>query len=209
MASPTQPNAYTGTKDPEKSVDVPPYGSRNPDPLTDQPGSHPVETGIGAVLGGVVSGLAVGMVAGPVGAVIGAIAGGAAAGGLAGKGIGELIDPTTQDNWLREYSETTSTTRADGTRYTADDYRPAYTYGMTSAADTSRGGKRYEDVEMDLRSRYEKDKTLGSLPWDSVRGAVKDAYDRTLRSHGDRTTLPAQREELVIDRQVVNRADGR
>ena len=60
------------TQDPEKSVDLPPYGSRNPDPVTDAPGSHPVETGLGAVIGGVASGLAVGAVGGPLGAVGGA-----------------------------------------------------------------------------------------------------------------------------------------
>ena len=89
-------------RDPAKSVDLPPYGPRNPDPITNAPGSHPIETGVGAVIGGVASGMAVGMVGGPVGAVVGAIVGGAAAGGLAGKGVGELIDPTTEDNWIRE-----------------------------------------------------------------------------------------------------------
>jgi uncharacterized protein (TIGR02271 family) len=230
MATTSKPNAHTVTKDPEKSVDVPPYGSRNPDPLTDQPGSHPVETGVGAVLGGVASGLAVGAVAGPVGAVIGAIAGGAAAGGLAGKGIGELIDPTTQDNWLREYSETSASTRADGTRFTADEYRPAYTYGMTSAADSGYAGRRFEDVEPELRTRYESDKSNQSMPWNSVSGAVRDAYDRTLKLHEERlkvnktsesagearvrkevhtehqqVTVPVQREELVIERHAVNK----
>ncbi len=205
MASTNQPNSHTTTKDPEKSVDVPPYGSRNPDPLTDQPGSHPVETGIGAVLGGVASGLAVGMVAGPVGAVIGAIAGGAAAGGLAGKGIGELIDPTTEDNWLREYTET-SRTSGTTTAHSADDIRPAYRYGMETAAKSDYAGKRYEEVEPELRTRYESDKTLASRPWGEVRGAVKDAYDRTLRLHEERRTqVPVDSEELVRGRQPVKK----
>jgi len=55
------------SKDPRKSVDVPPTGSRNPDPITDAPGSHPIETGIGAAVGGAATGAAVGTVAGPVG----------------------------------------------------------------------------------------------------------------------------------------------
>ena len=42
----------TKTK-PTKSVDLPPYGPSNPDPLTDSPGSHPIETGVGAALIGV------------------------------------------------------------------------------------------------------------------------------------------------------------
>ena len=48
------------TRDPEKTVDLPPYGPRNPDPITNAPGSHPIETGIGAAIGGAASGLAVG-----------------------------------------------------------------------------------------------------------------------------------------------------
>ncbi len=42
-------------------------------------------------------------IAGPVTAAVGAALG-AVAGGLAGKGLGELIDPTTEDNWLRDNS---------------------------------------------------------------------------------------------------------
>src|SRR5687767_10745439 len=128
------PMSHTlNTKDPEKTIDLPPHGSRNPDPITDSPGSHPIETGVGAAIGGAASGMAVGAVGGPVGAVIGAIAGGAVAGGYAGKGVGELIDPTTEDNWLREYWDT----RDDETRRVAvakshEDYRPAYQYGLGS-----------------------------------------------------------------------------
>ena len=259
-------NKHTDGKDPEKAVDVPPYGSRNPDPVTDQPGSHPVETGIGAILGGVASGLAVGMVGGPVGAVIGGIVGGAAAGGLAGKGVGELVDPTTEDNWLREYHETstrsavgstgsthsTGMTGSTGSTHSTgmtgggtssshttsshtssgsyEDYRPAYKYGMTAATDTSYTGKRFEDVESHLKTRYESDKTLASRPYSEVRGAIKDAYDRTLKLHEERlkvnktseqagearirkevitehqqVTVPVQREELVIERHTVNK----
>ena len=65
------------------------------DPITDAPGAHPIETGIGAAVGGAASGMAVGAVAGPVATAIGAAVG-AVAGGYAGKGIGELIDPTTK-----------------------------------------------------------------------------------------------------------------
>jgi len=48
------------SKNPEKTVDVPPHGDRNPDPITDAPGSHPVETGVGAAVAGAASGVAVG-----------------------------------------------------------------------------------------------------------------------------------------------------
>lgn len=113
----------------EKTIDLPPEGARNPDPLSDQPGSHPIETGVGAAVGGALSGLAVGMVAGPVGAVVGVV-GGALAGGLAGKGLGELIDPTTEDNWIRDLL-----TRQPGrTQEWTDAARQAYRFGWHAEA---------------------------------------------------------------------------
>jgi hypothetical protein len=66
--------------------------NRNPDPITDAPGSHPVGTGVGGV-GGAVAGAAVGIVGGPVGMAIGAAVG-AIAGGLAGKAVAESVNPT-------------------------------------------------------------------------------------------------------------------
>ena len=37
---------------PEKKVDLPPTGGRNADPITKVPGSHPIETGVGAAATG-------------------------------------------------------------------------------------------------------------------------------------------------------------
>src|SRR5205809_1122704 len=79
------------TRDPQKTVDLPPHGPRNPDPITGAPGSHPIETGIGAAIGGTATGLAVGtLTAGPVGA-----AGGGRGGGWGGRrGPGSPARPT-------------------------------------------------------------------------------------------------------------------
>src|SRR3954454_22860196 len=156
-------------KDPEKTVDVPPQGSRNPDPITDQPGSHPVETGIGAAIGGAASGMAVGAVAGPVGAAIGAAAG-AIAGGLAGKGVGELIDPTTEDNWLRQNFSSRPYVQK-GESY--ENYESAYRYG--GQAESQYRGKSFQDVESDLASGWENMKDKAGMTWDRARHAVKDA----------------------------------
>lgn len=212
-------------KDPEKTVDMPPYGSRNPDPITDSPGSHPIETGIGAALGGAASGMAVGAVGGPVGAVIGGLIGGAIAGGYAGKGVGELIDPTTEDNWLREYH---SSEKQKVSGSTPDTYRPAYRYGL-SASEKYRGRK-FQEVESDLRSSWEKEHAKKSgLTWDQARGAVGHAFDRTVELHEEQLqvnkqsvktgevqvrkevhtehktiTVPVEREEVVIERRTVS-----
>src|SRR5262249_37777679 len=67
----------------------------NLDPITGEPGAHPVGTGIGAATGGAATGAAAGSVAGPVGTVVGAVAGGIV-GGLAGHSIAEAIDPTAE-----------------------------------------------------------------------------------------------------------------
>ncbi|WP_337175359.1 YsnF/AvaK domain-containing protein [Paludisphaera sp.] len=156
-------------KDPEKSVDVPPTGSRNPDPITDAPGSHPVETGIGAAVGGLASGAAIGSVAGPVGTAIGAAVG-AIAGGYAGKGVGELIDPTTEDNWLRENFH--SRDYAKGSSY--ETYQPAYDYARSCEATCA--DRPYEEVESDLRAGWDKTEHAANLSWDQARPAMKDVH---------------------------------
>jgi hypothetical protein len=86
---------------PAKKVDLPPSGNRNADPISDEPGAHPIETGIGAAVAGAASGLVAGAVAGPIAAAVG-VAVGAVAGGYAGKAIGEEIDPTLEDHWLQD-----------------------------------------------------------------------------------------------------------
>src|ERR1700727_1098237 len=110
---------------PEKKVDLPPTGNRNADPITNAPGSHPIETGIGAAAAGAATGMAVGAFTGPVGAAIGAAVG-AVAGGDAGKGVGEMIDPTIEDNWLRDnFNSRPYVQEGD----TFEKYQPAYRYG--------------------------------------------------------------------------------
>src|SRR3989344_4789503 len=50
------------------------FNDANRDPLTNEPGSHPVGTGVGAALGGAAAGAAAGAFGGPVGAAIGGVA---------------------------------------------------------------------------------------------------------------------------------------
>lgn len=158
---------------PEKSDDVPPRGDRNADPITDQPGSHPVETGIGAAVGGIASGAAIGSVAGPIGTAVGAALG-AVAGGLAGKGVGELIDPTTEDNWLRDNFSSRPYVRQGDTFET---YTPAYRYG--AHAESRYGEGKFNDYEADLASGWNDYADRGDLEWEHARDAARDAYERS------------------------------
>jgi uncharacterized protein YcfJ len=117
----------------------------NLDPLTGEPGAHPVGTGVGAVSGGA-AGAAIGTVGGPIGTAVGAVVG-AIAGGLAGKGVAEMIDPTAEDAYWRERHGEQSFAR--GRAY--EDYASAYRAGYTGY----REGKSFEDREADLRMEYE------------------------------------------------------
>ena len=62
----------------------------HPDPITGEPGAHPVGVGVGA-LGAGAAGAAIGSIGGPIGMLIGAAIG-AVAGGLAGKEVAATAD---------------------------------------------------------------------------------------------------------------------
>lgn len=158
----------------------------NRDPITGEPGAHPVGAGIGAAVGGGVGGAAVGAaaavasgmaaggtmgtVAGPIGAAVGAIAGGIA-GGLAGKGIAESVDPTAEDAYWRNNFKKRPYYQ-NGAQY--DDYQPAYRHGWESRVKYH--DRPYTEVEADLeRDWQEKDHPL---EWDEAQPAVRDAWDR-------------------------------
>jgi hypothetical protein len=67
----------------------------NRDPISGEPGAHPLGTGVGAAGAGSIATVIGGVVGGPIGAVVGAVVG-SVAGGLAGKGTAESINPTDE-----------------------------------------------------------------------------------------------------------------
>lgn len=153
-----------------------PAGSdANRDPLTGAPGAHPVGVGTGAAGAGA-AGAAIGAaVGGPVGAAVGGAVG-AVAGGLAGKGAAEAVNPTVEDDyWRKNYS-----TRPYASGGTYDQYRPAYQYGWESYSRYR--GRKFDEVESDLRRDWEKGKQSANLGWDKARLAAKDAWHRVERA---------------------------
>ena len=170
----TEPHAehHVTDKDPEKTFDLPPFGSRNADPATDAPGSHPIEVGAGAVLGGAASGMAVGLVAGPIGAAIGAAVG-AIAGGYAGKGVGELIDPTTQDNWLRDHLKGESIDASDDEMPW---YRLAYRFGVQAAARHPQLA--FSEAEPTLKGEWATSGVDTDKTWEEARNTVRAGFER-------------------------------
>jgi hypothetical protein len=144
----------------------------NPDPITGEPGAHPVGTGVGAAAAGAAAGAAGGLVGGPVGAAVGAVIG-AVAGGLAGKGVAESIDPTVEDAYWREnYTQRPYYDQ----RSSYDAYRPAYKYGWESRSKYA--NRSFDEVEPELGREWESAKDRSKLTWDKAKLATYDAWHR-------------------------------
>jgi uncharacterized protein (TIGR02271 family) len=172
----------------------------NRDPITGEPGAHPVGVGIGTAAGGAAAGAAAGMIAGPVGTAVGAVVGGVM-GGLAGKAAAEQVNPTAEDVYWREHYHTRPYVD-QGAAY--DVWQPAYRYGYE--AQTKYQGKAFADAETDLRQGWDKARGASSLTWDKAREAVRDAYDRVLRLHEEQLRVhkaPVQTGEVNVRKEVI------
>lgn len=142
----------------------------NRDPITNEPGAHPVGTGVGAT-GGAVAGAAAGAIGGPIGAAVGGVVG-AVVGGLAGKAAAEAVNPTAEEAfWKENYVKEPYYEQGR----TFDDYGPAYRLGLS-------GRSRYEDpwtsVEPRLASEWETTRGNSTLNWDRASQASRAAWNR-------------------------------
>src|SRR5829696_5117240 len=148
----------------------------NRDPVTGEPGAHPVGTGVGAASGGTVGAVIGGAVGGPLGAMVGAAVGGIA-GGLAGKGISESVNPTEEDAFWRDHYSTRP--YASGRSY--DQLQPAYRHGWE--ARTRYEDRSWNDVEGDLERDWTQRHGSSGLGWNDARNATRDAWDRADARH--------------------------
>ena len=148
--------------------------SENRDPITDEPGAHPVGTGIGAA-GGAIAGAAAGTLGGPVGVAVGGVAG-AVVGGLAGKAAAESVNPTDEEAYWRN-SYTREPYYEAGHTYT--DYRPAYELGWSYRA---RYGDDFDNYESRIASDWETRRGDSRLSWAQARNAARAAWDRVDRN---------------------------
>ena len=173
----------------------------NRDPLTDEPGSHPIGTGLGAMAGGAAGGVAAGMVGGPVGMAIGGIAG-AIAGGLAGSSAAEMVNPTLEDAYWRE-SYQKEPYYEGGRQY--EEYRPAYAMGWTSAA-TYPG--EFDAYDAEMQARWQNERGTSSLDWDTARTPARAAWNRvrtpTTRASGMAADASLAGEQAMDNEDVVD-----
>ncbi len=159
----------TSTLATEEEIEVKPYA--HPDPITGEPGSHPIGTGVGA-LGGAAAGAIIGTAGGPLGTAIGGGIG-AIIGGLAGHEVAESFDPTPEDAYWEENFHSQPYV-VPGMTY--DDYRPAYRAGFEAFRRSH--GEPYEEIEIELRKDWELQKGESRLTWDQARDAVHAGWLR-------------------------------
>ena len=140
----------------------------NLDPISKEPGAHPVGTGLGAVAGGAAAGAAAGVVGGP----IVALAGGAVAGGLGCKAAAEAVNPTAEEAFWRDNYDREPYYQA-GRSY--DDYAPAYRMGVGGY--NQRSGS-YEDNEQHLANQWDSNRGSSTLGWPEASAASRAAWSR-------------------------------
>ena len=152
---------------------VAPVTHPNRDPITGEPGSHPVGTGLGSA-GGAAAGAGLGaVVGGPLGALVGGVAG-AVAGGVAGRAGGEALDPTVETAYWRTEYAARPYYRRDRT---FEDLEPAFRHGWEQAA-ASKAGQRFENVESELERTWPTARGSSPYEWKDARDAMRDAWNR-------------------------------
>ena len=74
--------------------------------------------------------------------------------------------------WRSNYASRPYSTSDRGFDY----YRSAYRYGHDAAK--QHGGRRWNEVESELRSGWQKFEARGEQAWEHIKDAVRDAWDR-------------------------------
>ena len=171
----------------------------NRDPITNEPGAHPVGSGVGAAAGGAgaaaagaaigaaITGFPTGGLGAPIGGIAGAIVGGLV-GGLAGKSVAESINPTEEHNYWREEHLNRDYVPDNYDEDYDRTYAPAYQYGWETYSAHNTGSDksqvtRFEDVEDDLGRDWDKHREDDDLTWDKAKPATRDAWHRVHEQH--------------------------
>lgn len=164
-----------------ETTEAPVVHNPNADPITGEPGSHPIATAAGSATV-CAAGAALGSLAGPVGTAIGGVVG-AIAGGLGGSAVGESIDPTVEDAHWRD-SHPTQSYANGGHPY--EKFIPGYRAGYEGFQHYGATKPTFEEAEAELRDEY----AAGNpeLAWEEAREAARAAWERRQRIASERET---------------------
>lgn len=152
-----------------------PEKDENRDPITGEPGSHPLGTGVGTA-GGALTGAAIGAVGGPIGALVGGVIGGIA-GAAAGHAVAEEIDPTAENAYWNQNFRNEPYYEKD---HDFNDYGPAYRLGYDNRG--RQPGRTYEQAESELEGKWNDVKDQSRLGWENARHAVRAGWHRVERA---------------------------
>jgi uncharacterized protein (TIGR02284 family) len=191
----TQGSYMTQTNNPDRRDDL------HLDPITGEPGMHPVGTGAGAT-GGAVAGAAVGAIGGPAGAVAGMLVG-AVVGGMGGKAVAERINPTAEhSHWQNEF--TREPYYEPGLSY--EHYAPAYELGWSRRATLD---DEFAAVEPSLAQEWEARRGASSLTWDQARPASHAAWERADRLYmrEEDMSFPATSDDTLAEGDALSNDD--
>jgi hypothetical protein len=189
-------------------------------------------TYVGEAAGGVSGGLAgaaIGSIGGPVGTLIGGLAG-VIGGWWAGRSIAEAAKDygDEDDRYYRTHYETSDSRLGDRSY---DDVRPAYQLGHIASRNPDYRGRKFDEIESDLRQGWSDDIGARHGDWSAVRGYAHEGFSRgstlgatsagaidgsvrrseQLNDAGDRATNAADRVATGLEAGVDNikdRIDG-
>jgi hypothetical protein len=91
---------------------------------------------------------------------------------------GSAFNPSVHDIYWREAYSREPYYRAG---YTYDDYAPAYRTGYEAGGRYLGQGKRFDDLDSELRSNYEHIKGKSRLAWEDAKNAARAAWHRVER----------------------------
>ena len=148
--------------------------NENRDPITGEPGSHPLGTGVGSA-GGAAAGAAIGSLGGPIGTAVGGAVG-AIVGALAGHAVAEGVDPTAEDAYWEKNHPLKPYYIGD---YDYNDYQSAYRMGYEGQGRNS--NRSFEDAEPELSREWGEQRAGSRLTWNDAREAVRDGWQRVER----------------------------
>jgi hypothetical protein len=144
--------------------------ARNRDPVTGEPGFHPVGVMAGGA-SGAMAGAAIGTIGGPVGVIIGAAAGGLM-GGLAGDMLAELLNPSDVDEYWRAEFE-----RGAGiSSQSYEEVRNEVYFGTQERLRYGKFAPSWTEVEPELSRLWRASPLWTGEEWEQVRATVHDAF---------------------------------
>lgn len=92
---------------------------------------------------------------------------------MADKKTGQMLDWTTEEQyWRNTYTSRPYTT----TNRDFDYWRPGYQYGYESGMKYQ--GKKWNDVENDLQTGWDRFQDRSQATWEQIKDAVRDGWNR-------------------------------